>query len=579
MTSYIGQFEKRALKDLSRLASVYAATLLFSNIGYATPPPAGVAPVTVPAGGFAIDGDLMGNGTGGGDWVAGTNAGSGVLSAAGVPSNPASTFHYADPFNTTADSTFAGGLKWTDDPNTWQWTTSKPSSKTDINNVLFHTADDASGHTWTMVAADRASTSGDSYIDFEFLQNTLIKTNSGKFVSSGPNGGRTVNDLLLSLAFTSGGSVADFLAYRWLPNGSGGYAYQDVTAALPVGRVFVALNTSAVAVPYGAFGATTYSANAFAEAALDLTAMLGGFDPCLSMGFKTIMVKTKSSPSSTATIGDFIDPIQYSLQIGPAANAGADQARCTEGDSTAFPLNGRASAGLQPVVSTTWSVVAGSVTIDDVTSLVTTAHVASGTATLRLTAVQANGCTESDDIVLSVASIPACSISGASQLCPLSTNLFQAPAGMSGYGWSITGNGSISGATNSQTVKVISGGACGAPFTLNLRATSGICSSTCSMDVLVADTTPPAMTIPADRTLDCPATTTTNITGVATAQDDCGQALLSYADVVTSNCANTKVIACTWTATTTAATARTQFKLLSCVTSRRPPWSCPPADT
>ena len=28
--------------------------------------------------------------------------------------------------------------KWLDDPNTWGWTDSKPSSKTDINNVLMH---------------------------------------------------------------------------------------------------------------------------------------------------------------------------------------------------------------------------------------------------------------------------------------------------------------------------------------------------------------------------------------------------------------------------------------------------------
>jgi len=159
-------------------------------------------------------------------------------------------------------------------------------------------ANDAGGHTWTIVAADRASTSGDSYIDFEFLQNTLIKTNGGQFISSGPNGGRTVNDLLLSLAFTSGGSVADFLAYRWLPDGSGGYAYQDVTTSLPVGRVFVALNSNTVAVPFGAFGATTYSANAFVEAALDLTALLGGFDPCLSMGLRQSWSKpTRPNPA------------------------------------------------------------------------------------------------------------------------------------------------------------------------------------------------------------------------------------------------------------------------------------------
>ena len=48
--------------------------------------------------------------------------------------------------------------------------------------------------------------------------------------------------------------------------------------SLPTGRVFVALNGNTVAVPYGAFGATTYGANAFAEAAVDLTALTGEGD-------------------------------------------------------------------------------------------------------------------------------------------------------------------------------------------------------------------------------------------------------------------------------------------------------------
>src|SRR5439155_4361932 len=135
----------------------------------------------------------------------------------------------------------------------------KPSSKTDINNVLVHLTTDADGHTWVVVSADRLSTSGDSYIDFEFLQNSLTRSNSGAFVSLGPDGGRTANDLLLSLAFTGGGSTADFFAWRWLTNSSGGFAYTDVTTALPVGRVFAALNTNTIPVPYGAFGQTNYA--------------------------------------------------------------------------------------------------------------------------------------------------------------------------------------------------------------------------------------------------------------------------------------------------------------------------------
>src|SRR5262249_7217941 len=140
-------------------------------------PPAGIAPVDPPSGGFAIDGNLVANSpdANAGDWLSLTNfPGSGgcVLNSAGSPLNPLATFHFVDPYNGN-DLVFAGGQKWFSDPNTWVWTTNKASSKTDINNVLLHIAPDSDGRTWVVIAADRLSTSGDSYIDFEFLQNVL----------------------------------------------------------------------------------------------------------------------------------------------------------------------------------------------------------------------------------------------------------------------------------------------------------------------------------------------------------------------------------------------------------------------
>src|SRR5207247_7703764 len=126
---------------------------------------------------------------------------------------------------------------------------------------------------------------------------------------------------------------------------------------------------------------TNYSANAFGEAAVDLTTLVGGFDPCLSVGFKTVMIKTKTSQSDQAGISDFVDPFQYTLTVGPSANAGPDQTRCTEGDSTAFSLNATAMSGFYPIVSKSWSIVSGSVTIDDTNSLNTIAHVSEASAT------------------------------------------------------------------------------------------------------------------------------------------------------------------------------------------------------
>src|ERR1041384_1629176 len=66
---------------------LYAAALLCGLPGIAVPPPSGIAPVLVPAGGFAIDGDLLANtpNLGSGDWLPGTNGTGGVLDATGAP--------------------------------------------------------------------------------------------------------------------------------------------------------------------------------------------------------------------------------------------------------------------------------------------------------------------------------------------------------------------------------------------------------------------------------------------------------------------------------------------------------------
>jgi hypothetical protein len=537
-------------------AGVVLGVIATTQIALAVPPPGGIAAVAPPPDGFEIEGNLLANTptTNVGDWISNTNlapgTGGGVLQLNGTPLDSSRTFHFVDPYNDTSnDRIFAGGNKWLDNPNTWGWTGGKPSSKTDINNTLMHLTSDTNGHVWAILAADRFSTSGDSYIDFELLQNTLTKNANGTFTSTGPSGGRTTNDILLSLAFTSGGKVADFFAWRWAPNGSGGFTYVDITTLLPAGGVFVALNSNTIVAPYSAFGGSNYAANAFAEAAIDLTALLGNFNQCESFGFKTIMIKTKASASSSASIEDFIDPIAYSLNIGPGANAGLDQVRCTEGAATIFQLNGAAASGVQPVATTTWSVVSGDAAIAEPASLATTASVSSASATLRLTVVLANGCSKSDDIVLTVQQPPAANIAGPTILCPRTTNTFSAPVGMNEYAWSISDNGSISGAANAQTVKVVAGTNCGQPFTLTLSIRSNACSVANASEVLVTDNGAPVLVVPPDRILDCQASTATNATGVATATDTCSRVTVTYSDAVTNGCGVTKTIARTWLAT------------------------------
>jgi hypothetical protein len=128
------------------------------------------------------------------------------------------------------------------------------------------------------------------------------------------------------------------------------------------------------------------------------------------------MVKTKASPSLRQH-RDFIDPIQYTLRIGPAADAGPDQTFAPgfhQRLSTAWSGQPRHL----PHSSTAWSVINGEVTIDSPSSLDTVARLTSATATLRLTAVQANGCVVTDDVLLTVAALPPAEIAGPSTVNP-----------------------------------------------------------------------------------------------------------------------------------------------------------------
>ncbi|THU30206.1 hypothetical protein FAM09_30355, partial [Niastella caeni] len=113
----------------------------------------------------------------------------------------------------------------------------------------------------------------------------------------------------------------------------------------------------------------------------------------------------------------------------------------------------------------------------------------------------ATGCVSaSASGTVTVNPLPVCSITGNNNVCPGTTNTYSGPLGMSTYSWSISGNATISGATNGQTVSVLTNNSCGS-FTLNLTIidTNG-CTSTCNQTF---DITQPPFTYnqPADTTV------------------------------------------------------------------------------
>ncbi|MFV5686681.1 gliding motility-associated C-terminal domain-containing protein [Flavobacterium sp. GB2R13] len=527
-------------------------TVILAQIG------PGTAPVNSPAGGFNIDGTLIAN-TAVGDWTDGTGTGGFILANSGVPLNSGTTYHLYDPYNNSSDNIFGGGDKVSDNPNSMTWVPGTANNKTDMNNALIHLTTDSNGNVWVIFAADRLSNSGNAYVDFEFLQTAITKTSSG-FATTAPasTGGRTAGDFLLTVYFESG--VAKFDIQRWELNGSI-WEYKTYFASLLPNSVYAAGNSTIVPVPFQAFGVNNYLQNTFIESAVNLTEVLGTIDPCTSLKIKTVFVKSKTSTSSSAAIKDFFDPLPIdNLTLG-SSDAGDDDTVCA---GSSYMLQGSAvpSDGYT-VISKTWSVVSGTATIVDPTNLNSNVSITGSSATFRLTVVTApivgsgSQCTVSDDVIITVNQPLTCSITGSNgPLCPSSSsNIYSAPASTT-YSWSISGNGSIAGSPNSQTVSVTAGSGCNTTFTLSSTITdSHGCISTCTKTVSVVDDTLPIISTSAgtlDHTLQC-----NNTIGIASAlaefpsaTDNCTvnptKNLVSDITTADANCANAYVRVRTW---------------------------------
>ncbi|PLX09243.1 MAG: hypothetical protein C0596_01425 [Marinilabiliales bacterium] len=211
--------------------------LLFVNLSVMSQ----VVPVIIPDGGVEIDGDLESNNPtdGAGDWFEGLpGTGDFIFNNDGTPIDPLMSHIYVDPYDSNTDLIFQAS-KFNEDPNSWSWTSGKASGKSDINNVMFHMASDASNDMWLFLGSDRMTTNGTSYIDFEFLQNAVVRDPVSGFVSDGPHGGRTLNDLIVSVQYDNGGSAPTIMFYLWSQVGTD---YKYVEQVIPAGAALAFTN-------------------------------------------------------------------------------------------------------------------------------------------------------------------------------------------------------------------------------------------------------------------------------------------------------------------------------------------------
>ena len=320
----------------------------FNDSLYAQTNIQGTAPVQDPNGGFGVDGDARANFPTAdiGDWFAYPGGTGGAIFPAGYElpgqdfegiiflGDPLMTYFFRDDISNNDPTIFLGSNKINDDPETYEWGAGSSPNKNEIQTAAAHFTygDEALGgdpdDLWVIFAADRQVTEGSSYIDFEFLQNSLTRTGttSGTFVSEGPDMNRTVGDVLVTIEFTQGGDAANAVIRTWQPDGSGGYAYMLYTD-YPAGTIFITNNVVETIVPWSVYftepiasgedaGLYQYEINQWAEGAVNLSALFEQ-DECFNIS--TLFVRTRTSGSSgQSELKDFPGgPVQLELDLIP----------------------------------------------------------------------------------------------------------------------------------------------------------------------------------------------------------------------------------------------------------------------
>ncbi|HEY3028293.1 MAG TPA: DNA/RNA non-specific endonuclease, partial [Pyrinomonadaceae bacterium] len=101
-------------------------------------------------------------------------------------------------------------------------------------------------------------------------------------------------------------------------------------------------------------------------------------------------------------------------------------------------------------------------------------------------------------------------------------------------------------------------------------------TSTCTQTITVQDTTPPAISCPADTTVSCDTSTEPTATGTATATDSCSTATVTYSDAVTPGaCAGSYTITRTWTGTDASGNSSSCAQTITVVDTTPPVITCP----
>jgi hypothetical protein len=150
------------------------------------------------------------------------------------------------------------------------------------------------------------------------------------------------------------------------------------------------------------------------------------------------------------------------------------------------PVNNSTYSGPTNMTTYSWNVSPGlQIVGPNNTSSVNVTTVTPGPQLLTLNATWLSGCVSQCSKLINVTPIAPCEITGVSSVTAgTANNQYTAPAGLTSYNWSITGNGTIIGSATGSSVYITAGAA--GNFTLSLTTSLNGCSRTCIKVVTVA---------------------------------------------------------------------------------------------
>lgn len=264
------------------------------------------------------------------------------------------------------DPTTLNGGKNGDAISSYAFSTGPVPAKDDLSDVYAVSHTRTNGHPEIYFGAERLVNNGDSHMDFEFLQSTVMlsATCSGTF-----SGHRTEGDLLVAVDFTGGGALAGDSVYFWHCAADPGPQPADGTVCDPSGGpehyqliaapTFTTFTVNSTAVPCGGWvcrdqiagNSTTISTNDLLEGGVDL----GGipFSGC----FNTFLPHTRTAQSFTSVLKDFAGPLDFRSCRTPATSSTSVPSASTVAPGTAATdavTAGNGGAGLAPTGNMTF---------------------------------------------------------------------------------------------------------------------------------------------------------------------------------------------------------------------------------